>query len=62
MKYFESSENHVETIQFTDRNKIIVERLITDYLNKEELKALSDLCYEFSVILFAKGDKIVGNS
>lgn len=28
-------------------------------MNKEEIKALSDLCYEFSDIFFVKGDKII---
>lgn len=59
--YFETdSDNRSGLINFSDRIKIITEQLVTDHLNKEELKALSDLCYEFSDVFFVEGDKIIG--
>lgn len=59
--YFETDSNsRSELINFSDRIKIITEQLVTDHLNEEELKALSDLCYEFSDVFFVEGDKIIG--
>jgi len=60
IKYFESEERSDTEIKFSDRNKIIADQLITDHLNIEELKVLTDICYEYSDIFFVKGDKIVG--
>lgn len=53
-------KNKTEPLIFTDRNKIIAAQLKTDHLNYEELKALTDLCYEFSDIFFVDGDKMIG--
>ncbi|KAL4082885.1 hypothetical protein QTP88_029539 [Uroleucon formosanum] len=33
---------------------------LIDHLNKEELKALSDVCYEYSDIFFEEDDKVIG--
>jgi len=42
--YFErDSHTRSESINFTDGFKIITEQLVTDHLNDEELKSLSDL-------------------
>ncbi|CAI6373810.1 unnamed protein product [Macrosiphum euphorbiae] len=61
IKYFETnSVGQSLDIDFTDRNKTIIEQLITDHLNQEELKALTDLCYEYSDVFYVEGDKIVG--
>lgn len=61
--YFETDSNsRSELIKFSDRVKIISEQLVTDHLNEEELKALSDLCYEFSDVFFVEGDKIIGTN
>jgi len=60
--YFETDGNSSsEVINFSDRIKIITEQLVTDHLNDEELKALSDLCYEFLDVFFVEGDKIMGS-
>jgi len=61
IKYFEAGDEvKTKPLDFKYRFKLIVEHLKTDHLNKEELKALCDLCYEYSDIFFIEGDKIVG--
>jgi len=42
-----------------DRIKIIAEKLKTNHINKEELKVLSDLCYEYLDIFLVEGDKVI---
>lgn len=57
IKYFEKGEGQIETIHFTERNKVIANELRSDHLNREELKCLSELCYEYSDIFLLRVTK-----